>query len=451
MATKIKYILFLAIIITSFSFEIFAQQDSVITNAEHKDISLSDAIKTSLERNYQVKISEKEHEISENNNSWGRAGRYPTVSLNLTQGNRYDNTPPSITDERTEIGTISLSPSLNANWVLFNGFSVRFTKKNLEEYKNISEDYLKLQIENTIYQTILGYYDILLQKEKLNILNQIMDLSRDRYDYVKARKELGSAVTFDVLQVKDAFLSDSSNYILQKLNFDNSIRVFNKLLADTVYISYNPTDEFNTDFVNFNYEELKTKMLENNKTLKIQNMNQNVLRNDIALQKSSLYPSISLRTGIDNSNLRIKMINPDAGTSNTQNYDAYANLTLSYTIFNGLNRRKNIQNATIEEEIGKMQIEDIKLSLNNQLLSMLELYNARKQLYNVANESVITSKLNLEIAKDKFASGAINSFNYRDIQLSFINASFKKLEAIYMLISSHNDLLILTGEIISKY
>jgi len=192
-------------------------------------------------------------------------------------------------------------------------------------------------------------------------------------------------------------------------------------------------------------------MLENNKTLNIQNINQTVLQNNIKLQRSSLYPNLSLNAGINNNNLRNNMINPDAGTINSQTYGTYANFTLSYTIFNGFNRKKNIQNAIIDEEIGQMNIEDLKLSLNNQLLSMIELFNARKQLYKVADESIKSAKLNLEIAKDKFASGSINSFNYRDIQLSYINASFKKLEAIYLLIGSKNDLLKLTGDIISKY
>lgn len=447
---KFKIISLLAIIISLGTFiEIKAQQDSVITYAEEKEISLSEALKLTLERNYQVKITRSNLNIAENNNSWGRAGRLPTVTFDLSQRNRYDNLPPD--SSRTTSMSNSLNPSVNANWILFNGYAVNITKKNLEEYQKISEDNLEIQLENTILLTVLGYYNMLLQNEKLDVLTDIMNLSRDRYEYVKTRKELGSAVTFDVLQVKDAFLSDSSNYILQKLNFDNSIRDFNQLLADTVYVSYIPTDEFKSDLLELNYEELKAMMIEHNKTMQRQYANQNILLNNIGLEKSSLYPRISLNAGADNSNIRTDLISPDLSAFIINNYGAYANLSLSYTIFNGGNRKRNIQNAIIEEEIGQMQIQDLKLNLNNQLLSMLELYNARKQLYRVADESTKSAELNLQIAKDKFASGAINSFNYRDIQLSYINASFKKLEAIYLLIGSYNDLLRLTGNIISQY
>ncbi|RLD61716.1 MAG: hypothetical protein DRI95_13930, partial [Bacteroidetes bacterium] len=130
---KFKIILLLAIIGLGLFVELNAQQDSVITNAEKKEISLSEALKTTLERNYQVKITRSNLTIAENNNSWGRAGRLPTVTFDLSQRNRYDNLPPD--SSRTTSLSNSLNPSVNANWVLFNGNAVNITKKNLEEYQ----------------------------------------------------------------------------------------------------------------------------------------------------------------------------------------------------------------------------------------------------------------------------------------------------------------------------
>jgi outer membrane protein len=307
-------------------------------------------------------------------------------------------------DGRTESITNSLTPAVNLNWVLFNGWAIQTTKRNLEELRKISEESLQVQIENTILDIVLGYYDISLQQEKLKVLGGIMKLSRDRYDYVQTRKELGSAVTFDVLQVKDAFLRDSSNFLLQKLSLDNSIRSFNKLMADTSYIIYQPTDEFEAEMQEYVFQELKDAMYENNKNYKLKLLSQNILENNITLEKSSRYPSLSLNAGADNLNRRLKIVGEDATT--TSAYGAYVGLNLNYTIFNGWNRRRNIQNAQIEREIGELEIKDLELGLNNQLLAMLELYNARKQLYRVADENVKSQQLNLEIAKDKIQFGS---------------------------------------------
>ncbi len=440
---------FFTAVIALMSINCVSQQDTVISSADTIKLSLSEAISKGLERNYQMKISKKELEVAENNDSWGTAGRLPRIDFSLSQNNRYDDSPSMTGQGRTESVTNSLTPAVNLSWMLFNGWAIQTSKRNLEELRKISEESLQVQIENTILEIVLGYYNILLQQEKLKVLDDIMNLSRDRYDYVLTRKELGSAVTFDVLQVKDAFLRDSSNFILQKLSLDNAVRSFNKLMADTTYYIYQPTDEFKTEMQEFMYQDLKDAMYENNKTYKLKLISQNILENNIKLEKSSRYPSLSLNAGADNLNSRYKIVGGDATTSSA--YGAYVGLSLNYIIFNGWNRKRNIKNARINQEIGELEVKDLELGLNNQLLAMLELYNARKQLYQVADENVKSMQLNLEIAKDKFNSGAINSFNYRDIQVSYIFASFDKLEAIYNLIGASNDLLRLTGGIISNY
>jgi len=43
-----------------------------------------------MEKNYGLRISNKNVEISEENNTWGAAGRYPTIDLGIRSTNRYD-------------------------------------------------------------------------------------------------------------------------------------------------------------------------------------------------------------------------------------------------------------------------------------------------------------------------------------------------------------------------
>ena len=85
------------------------------------------------------------------------------------------------------------------------------------------------------------------------------------------------------------------------------------------------------------------------------------------------------------------------------------------------------------------------------ITNLFLMYNLRRQLYNVAIESEATAQMNLQISTDKYKAGAINSFNYRDVQLIYLNAAINKLTAIYNLTSSHIDLLKVTGGLISKF
>ena len=78
-------------------------------------------------------------------------------------------------------------------------------------------------------------------------------------------------------------------------------------------------------------------------------------------------------------------------------------------------------------------------------------YELGKQLLKVADESLKTAKMNLDIAEQKFESGAINSFNFRDVQVYYLNAANSKLEASYNLIDTNLELLRLTGVIITEF
>jgi outer membrane protein TolC len=57
----------------------------------------------------------------------------------------------------------------------------------------------------------------------------------------------------------------------------------------------------------------------------------------------------------------------------------------------------------------------------------------------------------LQLSKERFESGAINSFNYRDVQISYITIAQRQLEAVYNFIDAQTALLRMTGTIIQEY
>ena len=50
-------------------------------------LSLSDAIKIGLKQNYDIQLSKKNVEINKVLNTWGEAGRLPTINLSGSQDN----------------------------------------------------------------------------------------------------------------------------------------------------------------------------------------------------------------------------------------------------------------------------------------------------------------------------------------------------------------------------
>lgn len=424
------------------SFIINAQTDTIIS------LTLDESIIMGLKNNYQILISKKDFEISENNNTWGNAGMLPTVTAGISQANMFTNSENLLIGERSDLLTNSITPNLNAQMVLFNGFAIRLNKRNLDKFEELSEMSLRMTLENTVSDIIRAYYSVLLENEKLKVTEELMNLSRDRYNYFLLKKDLGVAVTYDVLQLQNNFLTDSSTYLLQLMNSKSAVRELSKTLGDTALNEYEPTDDFLTPDTTYILDELERMMFMNNSALQMQYINTKVVENSIKLAKSSLYPSLTFSTGADHTNISGGDLNDNQYT--TYSYGAYANLNLSYTIFNGNNRRRNISNSIIEADKIRLQIDELEMVMRNNLFIIRQLFENQKQLLRVAEENYKAAKLNLDISKEKFDVGAINSFNYRDVQIAYINIAYALLQAKYNLISTHNDLRKITGQLISE-
>lgn len=408
------------------------------------NLSLSDAINNSLKYNYDIRITKQDQKAAEINNSWGAAGRFPMISFDVTSNNQRN------LNEEQDYTVNTINPGISLNWLLFDGFSIRMRKQKFEYLSELSQGNTSLVIENTVRSVIAAYYNILLQHEKLLVLKEVMDLSKDRYDYTMTKKEIGSAVTYDVLQAKNAWLEDKANFLLQEVTFTNAVKDLNYLMGITGDTLYTLTDEFDAPLNDYEQEMLLSKMLENNKTLKNQYINQTILQKNIDIAKSAYLPYLTLNTGADAFKQRTKNDGiPEASAKNSQNL--YANLILGIDIFDGGIRRRALDVAKIDKEVSSIETIDMKHSLTIQLEKLFGLYNVRKNLYDVARENLEAANLNMQISRDKFHAGTINSFNYRDVQLIYLNASLNRLNAIYNLIDTNTEIQRITGGIITEY
>ena len=420
-----------------------------INGYSQESLSLADAIQIGLKNNFQIQISGLNTEIAERNNNWLEAGALPSISVSASQNNNWseNNNPTSFIQGKFQTNSVTYGADLN--WVLFGGFKVKITKDKLQQLEEQSIGNGAVVVENTVQSIILGYNNALLQKEKLSTLQKLVEVSADRFRYMESKKELGSASTFDLLQTKNALLTDSTNYLLQELAYKNALRNLNMLMAIDVEKEYELSDNLQLPLSAYEIDGLKAKMLSNNQTLKNQYINQEILRKDKQLARAGLFPVISFGSGL-NQNVS-GFSNDQFSSSGNESFSYYANFTLSWTLFNGNKTHRAFQNMKIQEEIALLTTDEMKLTLTNELITAYELYAARKTIFNLSEESLNTAEMNMNIAKEKFKSGSINSFEYRDIQNAYLNTAMTRLEAMYNVIDTHTDLTRMTGGIIEEF
>lgn len=333
-------------------------------------------------------------------------------------------------------------------WVLFNGFKVQLTKEKFESLEDLAEGRSAVVIENIIQDIIEAYYSTLLHLERKSVYQKVMELSKDRFEAEERKKEYGGSVSYQVLQVKNLFLSDQYQLLNQEILVKTAMRNLNFLMADDLNSDWTLVDPFVHSTEEYSANDLLEKMTSNNHTIQNQFINIQLKDNDRRLAEASYFPSLSFSSGWDNS--FSNQFVSGAGNVTSSGMMPYANLSLSYNIYSGGNRKRSKQIAEINETIANTETQEMVHLVSNQLLNEFDAYNIRKIQNEVATESLKTAELNLDISADKLKSGAINSFNYRDIQLLYLNAALQKVQAIYALIQSHTNLSRLTGGFVEE-
>jgi outer membrane protein TolC len=423
-----------------------------------EELSLSQAIQTGLQNNYLLEITQNELSIAQGNNNWGQAGRYPSVNFNLISTNGYtDRVDPAIIFQ-PEISFFSgsVNATVDAGWVLFDGYRVRTTKTQLDKLEEMGVQNVALTVENTIQDIILAYYQVQIQAEQLGVVEEVLQLSSDRLEYQELRREYGQASTFDLLQTRDAYLSDSSNFLLQVNNFRNAMRNLNLAMGvdelDKVYVL---TDPLVYEAPDFDLDSLRNRMLAGNNSLQALRLQRDLAGIQRDLVQSDRYPRVSVNGGLsyainprDNGDAINRFTNEPIGFTVGRTFNTYLNFAATYNLFDGGIRRRNVENAQVRELNAQLAVQDQQRLLLSGLENIYATYETQKDILEVAEALLGNARQNLNIAEERFRGGLINVFDLRTIQLGYINASQARLNAYFNLKNTETELVRLIGGLV---
>lgn len=417
-------------------------------------LSASQAVFMALENNYQVLISEKQHEINEKNNTWSEAGLFPTVTLTVGQNNAIqDNTNNPFTFTPGIILNQSIAPTLSANWNIFSGFQVRMSKQRLEQLEMQSGNNVVAVIETTIQDVLKTYYQAQLQYERMKLFENIMSLSRRRNQYYELKEKYSSSNSLEALQFRNQYLTDSTNYIMQEISYVNSIRNLKIMMNDTTEFnkSIELTDKLNVAIGIVDFEAAKDDMFSNNQNLKNQYLGLELQKTTTSFQKSFLYPTLSFQIGASPNWSTVREIKDDLFEVSITNLSYYGNFTLRYNVFNNWKDKRAVEVSKIQEEISSLNIESMKLTLTNSLQNLIELYQVRSQLTSISEENLVYAEKAFQLAEKRFELGSLNSIDLASFQQSYQNTMIQHYENLYNKLDTYLEIYKMTGKISLEY
>lgn len=413
-------------------------------------MSLSDVMRAALKNNYSITLLKNDTRAAENNYSLGNAGFLPSLDFNFRQNSTISNTKQSYFDasragiDRTGAKENSYTLETALNWTVFDGFNMFAAYDKLEELKNIGELQLALEIESVMSIVIDLYFDIVRQRYLLETDREAVALSEERLRIINSKYELGSASKMEVLQAQVDLNSDKSALLNQQSALENTIAAMNEIIVAKQDLNFTPTDT-----ITINYDLKSNEILSSAKTgniaMKIVSSQINVANYSLNSTRSRLYPSVSL-FGTYNHNV----LNSEAGfiKENTKTGLSYG-ISLSFNLFDGLNTRREIENASIGLENAEIQRNDFENKLNAEITKAYSRYKSSLQLVALESENVGASREHLDIAFEQLRLGVYSALELREAQKNYVSAQSRLISAKYSAKISEKDLQQLSGNLMS--
>jgi len=406
-------------------------------------LTLGQAIRIGLSNNFQIKIANSELHLAQFKSNNAYKNRLPNLNLNINQSSKINEIYNPISFVGGFYRDAGLNGTLDANWVIFDAFRNKANQRQLDELEKASKTNSSLIIENTIQAIQLAYYNTIINQEILATITEVKQLSKEKLKDAKLQKKLGKNSAFDVLRFENAYLIDSSQFIVQQNNYIIAQQKLNLALGNKKIIEYQLVDPIKYANQPYDCKKLLPKLIQGNTELRNQKVNIALKKTNTFLQKSNLYPTLSTNLGALRGWNSIKF--QDTPTQKGNDLNFYLNFTLSYSIFDGGITKRSIQESKMEEKIENLNFLDKEQSLKNELCQLVQQYNSQLDIVKV-NEQLITNlRQNLKMVNDQIKNGFSSSLEFRVIQLEYLNAQKTKLETINQLKSTEVMIAKLTG------
>lgn len=419
---------------------------AAIPQGENKKLTLEDCISKALESNYSVIITGNNLEITKNNVTL--APFLPTVTLGSRVSESKMNQSNYTSQESSE-NSVSKSTSVinsaSLNWRLFDGLSMFAAREKQIELLAQGEYNFRSVVENLIMKISSQYYQIISLQNQVNLLTELVAISQVRYNQALTRYNIGSDSGLEYKQAKIYLNSDSSRLMLQKEILKNGyLELYsmmnipfesNYVISDTIV----PEREMSLTI-------LLEMALEANTSLNSLRASERVAQLDTKIATSSRYPTLDLSAGYNYNINRSQLFPSKFNESNGLNWG----LSLSIPIFDGNEINRRIKSARIGEENARLSILMAEQNLESELRQIYNLYNNNLKLIEFEQESRESAYLNLEAAMEMYRLGSLSGIEFRDYQLSYLDASDRKLRALYQTKVSEITLHLMAGELFKE-
>lgn len=417
-------------------------------NAHAQEVlSIDDAIKLALQKNYAVLIEKNNVEIAKAQNNIGNAGMSPSVSVNggfnFSVLNSHQEFNTGAVQDRTGAKSQNLNASINASWTIFDGMKMFAVKKRLGMNEQLSSIALKQQMENTVYDVIAAYYNVVKIQQLIKAAQQNLSIYAEQKKIVEKKLEIGSVSNVDFLMAKTEENKMKSDVMQQQILLMTAKANLNILLNRQPDTDFNASDSIVSTY-NPNFDELKKSTAQNNPAILISKQNELIFNQSVKEARSANLPIVQLQGAYSltnaNSQAGFLFINRQTGPT--------AGVTASWLLFNGGKNNRLVKERNILTLNQKYITEQTQLQVDAMVYINYQAFLLNKQILEMEMQNLADAQEVQMVSLERYKVGKSAFIETIQTQKALEDAQTRYINALYSMKISETELLKANGMLV---
>jgi len=428
----------------SFVFMLFM---SVSLQAQAKKWTIEECVNYALENNISIKQTALDNQLAAIDKNSALGSFLPVVNANAAHswniGLNQNITTGLLENETTQF----TSAQLNANVDIFKGL------QNQNRYRRaslaiISAQYQLTKMKDDVSLNVANaFLQILFNKENIKVQKEQLANNEKQFQRTQELVNAGSVPRGDLLDIKATVADNKQKVILAENAFLISRLSLAQLLQLENFQDFDIADEEyeakQSEVMFQTPDAIYKKALEERVEVKLAKANMQVAEKDVTIAKGAYLPSLS---GFYSFSSRISYADVAFFENNT--FVGYRNpapfftqfsdnkghnfgLQLNIPILNGFSVKNNVQRSKVALERTKIALEQSEIDLERNVYQSFTDANGAFNAYESAVVALEARESAFNYAKERYAVGMMNAFDFNQAQTLFSNAQSEVLRTKY--------------------
>ncbi|WP_309641769.1 TolC family protein [Flavobacterium sp.] len=418
------------------------------SQAQSKKWTLEECVQYALEHNISIKQTALDSQTAQISKSSALGSFLPSINATASHswniGLNTNIVTNALENETTQFTSAGLDSGIDIYKGLQNQNNFRKAKLSI-----VAAQYQLSKMKDDISLNVANaYLQILFNKENIKVQNEQLDINQKQLTRTQELVNAGSIPRGDLLDIKATVAGDKQRVIAA----ENTLLISKLSLAQLLQLE----DFQNFDIVDADYEAKQSEVMfqtpeaiyqkarEERVEVKIAKTNLEIAEKDVQISKGAYQPTLQ---GFYRFNTRISYAEVPTFDA-TGNFTGYGNpapffnqfsdnkghnfgVQLNLPILNGFSARNGVARSKVALERSKIALSQSELDLERNVFTA---YTDAKGAYNTYESAVAALEAResaFNYAKERYAVGMMNAFDFNQAQSLFANAQSEVLRTKY--------------------